>query len=63
MEHFHMDTRNDFISAELKPGEVIYCNPPRAVDIGVGTNGLQLVWKLHGLHPLKALGQLQIRLQ
>ena len=42
-----MDTTTAFISADLKPGEVIYCNPPRDVDIGVGSNGLQRVWKLN----------------
>ena len=47
MELFHMDTTTAFISADLKPGEVIYCNPPRDVDIGVGSNGLQRVWKLN----------------
>ena len=42
-------TTTAFISAELKTGEVIYCNPLRDVDIGVGPgiNGLQSVWKLN----------------
>ena len=33
---------------------MIYCNPPRDVDIGVGINGLQRVWKLNA-----PLGQLR----
>jgi hypothetical protein len=32
MELFHLDTTTTFISAELKPDEVIYCNSPRYVD-------------------------------
>ena len=42
-----MDTTPGFISAELKPGELIYCNCPRNVDSEIGTNGLQRVWKLN----------------
>ena len=41
-----MDTTTAFISAALKPGELIYCNPPRGVDLGLGSNGLPRVWKL-----------------
>ena len=47
MELFHLDTTTAFVSAQLKPGEVIYCNPPRDIDIGIGTNGLPRVWKLN----------------
>ena len=46
MELFQMDTTTAFISAALKPGELIYCNPPRGVDLGLGSNGLPRVWKL-----------------
>ena len=46
MELCQMDTPTAFISAALKPGEIIYCNPPRDVDLGIGTNGLPRVWKL-----------------
>ena len=41
-----MDTTTAFISAALKPGEIIYCNPPSGVDLGLGSNGLPRVWKL-----------------
>ncbi len=47
MELYQMDTITAFISAALKPGEVIYCNPPRGVDLGLGSNGLPRVWKLN----------------
>jgi hypothetical protein len=47
MELFHLDTTTAFISAKLKPDEVIYCNPPRDVDIGLGSDGSPRVWKLH----------------
>ena len=47
MELFHLDTTTAFISAQLKPGEEIYCNPPRDIDIGIGANGLPRVWKLN----------------
>ncbi len=46
MELFQMDTDTAFISAALKPGEVIYCSPPSGVDLGLGSNGLPGVWKL-----------------
>jgi hypothetical protein len=46
MELFQMDTTTAFISAALKPGEIIYCNPPSGVDLGLGSNGLPRVWKL-----------------
>ena len=46
MELFQMDTTTAFISAALKPGELIYCNPPRGVDLGLGANGFPRVWKL-----------------
>jgi hypothetical protein len=41
-----MDTTTAFISAVLKPGELIYCNPPSGVDLGIGSKGLPRVWKL-----------------
>ena len=44
MELFQMDTTTAFISAALKPGEIIYCNPPSGVDLGLGSNGLPRVW-------------------
>uniref|UniRef100_A0A7S0MSU5 Reverse transcriptase Ty1/copia-type domain-containing protein n=1 Tax=Cryptomonas curvata TaxID=233186 RepID=A0A7S0MSU5_9CRYP len=47
MELYQMDTTTAFISAALKPGELIYCNPPRGVDLGLGSNGLPRVWKLN----------------
>ena len=43
---FQMDTTTTFISAALKHGELIYCNPHCGVDLGLGTNGLPSVWKL-----------------
>ena len=43
---FQMDTTTAFISAAFQPGELIYCNPPRVVDLGLGSNGLPRVWKL-----------------
>jgi hypothetical protein len=46
MELFQMDTTTAFISAALDPGEIICCNPPTGVDIGLGFNGLPRVWKL-----------------
>ncbi len=46
LELFQMDTMTEFISAALKPGDIIYCNPPRGVDLGLGSNGLPSVWKL-----------------
>jgi hypothetical protein len=50
-----MDTTTAFISAALKHGELIYCNHPRGVDIGIGSNGLPRVWKfrapLEGTRP------------
>ena len=46
MELYQMDTTTAFISASLKPDEVIYCNPPRGMDLGIGSNGLPRVWKL-----------------
>ena len=46
LELDQMDTATDFISAALKPGELIYCNPPSGVDLGIGSNGLPRVWKL-----------------
>ncbi len=48
MELFQMDNTIVFISATLKPGKIIYCNPPSGVDLGlqVGSNGLPRVWKL-----------------
>jgi hypothetical protein len=58
MEFFQMDTTTAFISATLKPGELIYCNPPSGVDLGIGSNGLPRgrprVWKL--LAPLQGIG-------
>jgi hypothetical protein len=47
MELFHLDTTTAFISAELKPDEVIYCNHPRDVDIGLGSDGSPRVLKLY----------------
>ena len=46
MEFFQMDTTTVFISAALKPGEIMYCNPPSGVDHGLGSNGFSRVWKL-----------------
>ena len=40
MELFQMDTTTAFLSAALKPGELVYCNPPRGVDLGLGSIGL-----------------------
>ncbi len=40
IELYQMDTTTAFISAALKPGELIYCNPPRGVDLGLGSNCL-----------------------
>ena len=37
MELFQMDTTTAFISAALKPGEIIYCNPPSGVELGLGS--------------------------
>jgi hypothetical protein len=47
MELFHLDTTTAFISAELKPEEVIHCDPPRDIDIGLGSDGSPRGWKLH----------------
>jgi hypothetical protein len=47
MALFHLDTTTAFIFAELKPDEVIYCFPPRYVDIGLGRDGSPRIWKLH----------------
>ena len=41
IEPFHLHTTPAFISAQLKPGEVIYCNPPRDIDIVIGANGVK----------------------
>ena len=49
VEFFQMDTTTVFISAALKPGEFIYCNPPSGVDLGLGSNGLPRGWKLRAL--------------
>ncbi len=38
MEFYQMDTITAFISAALKPGELIYCNPSRGMDLGLGSN-------------------------
>jgi hypothetical protein len=43
---FQMDTTTAFISAAFQPGELIYCNPPHGVDLGLVSNGLPSVWKL-----------------
>jgi hypothetical protein len=40
-------TTIDFISAGLKPGEQIYCNPPRDFDLVLGSNGLFRLRKLN----------------
>ena len=45
MELYQMDTFTAFSSASLKPNEIIY-NPSRGMDLGIGSNGLQCVWKL-----------------
>jgi hypothetical protein len=42
IEHF----RTAFISAALKPSELVYCNPPCGVDLGLVSKGLPSVWKL-----------------
>ncbi len=43
-----MDTITAVISAALQPGpgEIIYCNPPRGVALGLGSHGLARMWKL-----------------
>jgi len=46
MELYQMDTFTAFISASLKPDEIFYCIPSRDTDLGIGSNGLQCVWKL-----------------
>jgi hypothetical protein len=46
MQLFQMDTTTAFIFAALKPGEIIYCNPPSGVDIGLNSNGLPRDWNL-----------------
>jgi hypothetical protein len=61
-ELFEMDTTPAFISAALTPGAVIYCKictPPLGVDIGIGSNGLVLVWKLQA--PLEGTRPAAIR--
>jgi hypothetical protein len=47
MELFYLDTTTAFISAQLKPDDLIYCNPPSDVDIGIGSDGSPRVWKLN----------------
>ena len=46
MELYQMDTFTAFISASPKPDEIVYCNPSRGMDLGIGSNGLQCVWKV-----------------
>jgi hypothetical protein len=41
-----MNTTTAFISAALKPSELIYCTPPSRGDLGLGANCLPSVWKL-----------------
>jgi hypothetical protein len=49
MELLQMETPTAFISAALKPGELISCYPPSGVDLGLGSNGLPSGWKLWAL--------------
>jgi len=43
----HMDTTTAFISAPLKPDEVVYCYPPRGLDLGLDSAGRPKIWKLN----------------
>jgi len=43
----HMDTTTAFISAPLKPDEVVYCYPPRGLDLGLDSAGKAKIWKLN----------------
>ena len=37
---------HSFLLLLIKPGEIVYCNPPSGVELGLGSNGLPRVWKL-----------------
>ena len=43
----HMDTTTAFISAPLKPNEVVFCYPPRGIELELDSDGNAKIWKLN----------------